>query len=82
MGGSSKKSTVHEVALPPRRGSVEEDACFRKHKGASPRIHTSTQTQKRNRGCREKHEYGSLILSKSADADFRKDTNAEINIAN
>jgi hypothetical protein len=56
-------------------------AFLRKHEGASNRIRTSTETPKRNRGCQERHGYGSLILSESADADFRKGTNAEINIA-
>jgi len=56
-------------------------AFVRKHESASPRIRTGTETPKRNRVCLERHGYGSLILSESTDADFRKDTNTEINIA-
>lgn len=46
------------------------------HEGASHRIRTCTETQKRNYAGQERHRCGSPILSESAHADFRRSTKA------
>src|SRR3546814_8909546 len=57
--------------------SMRMRAFVRMHESASCRIRTCTETWKRNCAGQEKHGYGSPILWKAADADFRKSTKAD-----
>src|SRR3546814_10472055 len=49
MAGIPTKPRMHEAALPPRRGSVDADACFRadarKRKLPNPNMHGNVEAE-------------------------------------